>query len=137
MGAVADGGVEPEELEHAVAVLAASFSSLVAAPGQVPRELHEALVRRAGASVVVVARGRFGEEDALQGGHGVAELPVHRLGRSLPIPSLLPLWKMQSGASANEKSVSMCKFTTTNFLQPAEEANVLLYAEELRVCRDV
>lgn len=113
MGAVADGGVEPEELEHAVAVLAASFSSLVAAPGQVPRELHEALVRRAGASVVVVARGRFGEEDALQGGHGVAELPVHRLGRSLPIPSLLP------------------------FLQPAEEANVLLYAEELRVCRDV
>ena len=88
-GAVAEGGVEPEELEDALAVrAAAAASSLVAASGQVPHELQDALPRRA--VVARGGRGRFGE-DAVQRGDVVAELPVHDLGRPLPLPSLLPL----------------------------------------------
>jgi hypothetical protein len=136
LGAVADGGVEPEELEDALAVRAAAASSLVAAHGQVPHLLHQALPQRAcsSAAVAVAARGRFGK-GAIEGGHGVAELPIDGLRRPLPLPSLLSLSTHAYTSGKNvceglnwlvvrvcihrclhlwdgdrEKSVSMCKF---------------------------
>jgi hypothetical protein len=95
---VADGGVEPEELERAPAALAGGGRLPVpaAARGEVPHELLEAPAHAA----AVLARRSFlarfagavgGGEDAIQEDHGVAELPVHVLGRALPLPPLFSL----------------------------------------------
>jgi hypothetical protein len=115
LGAVADGGVEPEQLEDALAVRAAAASSFVAAPRQVPHLLHQALPQRAcsSAAVAVAARGRFGE-GTIEGGHGVAELPVGGLRCPLPLPSLLSLsthirqkkWVCLVGGARVQPSVS-------------------------------
>jgi len=91
-GAVADGGVEPEELERAPAARAGGgLPGPAAARGEVP---HELLEPPADAVLVLVLarRGFFcASEDAVQEGHGVAELPVHLLRRTLPLPPLLSL----------------------------------------------
>jgi len=86
-GAVADGGVEPEELERAPAARAGGgLPGPAAARGEVPHELLEPPAD----AVLVLARS-LASEDAVQEGHGVAELPVHVLRRTLPLPPLLSL----------------------------------------------
>jgi hypothetical protein len=108
-GAVADGGVEPEELERAPAARAGGgLPGPAAARGQVPHELLEpaAVLARRGCTG---ARGRslpIAGEDAVQEGHGVAELPVHVLRRALPLPPLLSLSRQREAdvsASGNGK----------------------------------
>lgn len=87
--------MEPEELERAPAALAGGGLPVpAAARGEVPHELLEAP-----AHAVLARRGFFarfpgavgGGEDVIQEDHGVAELPVHVLGRALPLPPLLSL----------------------------------------------
>jgi len=102
-GAVlADGGVEPEELERAPAARAGGggLPRPAAARREVPHELLEPpahavdLARR---SFRAHFAGAVGGEDAVQQGHGVAELPVHVLRRPLPLPPLLSLSETKSG----------------------------------------
>lgn len=92
--------MEPEELERAPAPRACGLPG-PAASGQVPHQLvdspaHAVVAWRSFGfeffSVPSTRRRRrsFGE-DAVQEGHGVAELPVHVLGRELPHPPLLSL----------------------------------------------
>jgi len=93
-GAVADGGVEPEELERAPAARAGGgFPGPAAARGEVPHELLEPPADAVLVLVLVLARRGFfcASEDTVQEGHGVAELPVHVLRRTLPLPPLLSL----------------------------------------------
>ena len=95
-GAVADGGVEAEELERARAARAGGgLPCPAAARGEVPHELLEPPADAVLVLVLVLARRRRGffcaSEDAVQEGHGVAELPVHVLRRTLPLPPLLSL----------------------------------------------
>ena len=94
-GAVlADGGVEPEELERAPAARAGGggLPRPAAARREVPHELLEPP-----AHAVDLARRSFRGEDAVQQGRGVAELPVHVLRRPLPLPPLLSLSETKSG----------------------------------------
>jgi hypothetical protein len=92
--------VEPEELERAPALRARGLRpGPTAARGQVPHELVDAPAHAVVAprgfrfqfSSVTGARRRSFGEDAVQESHGVAELPVHVLGRPLLRPPLLSL----------------------------------------------
>jgi len=102
-GAVlADGGVEPEELERAPAARAGGggLPGPAAARREVPHELLEPpahAVDLAWRSFRAHFAGAVGGEDAVQQGHGVAELPVHVLRRPLPLPPLLSLSEKKNG----------------------------------------
>jgi hypothetical protein len=87
---VADGGVEAEELQHALAPRAAARRGLARARGEMPHQQPQALAR----GVAVPARSRAcgrRVEDAVEGAHGLAELPVRLLRRPRPRPPRPPL----------------------------------------------
>jgi hypothetical protein len=89
--------VEPEELERAPAARAGGgLPGPAAARGQVSHELLEppadaAVLARRGCTGARGPSLPIAGEDAVQEGHGVAELPVHVLRRALPLPPLLSL----------------------------------------------
>jgi hypothetical protein len=93
---VADGGVEAEQLHHALAARAPAARRGLAGAARrvVPHQQAQAAARRrvgVGVGVGVGAGAAVVGEDVLEGVHGLAELAVRLPGRPLPRPPLPPL----------------------------------------------